>query len=134
MAERDGPPNRRPADVPSIAEKGQPLAGREAEFAHLNKHLRACFVCKLIKATAQFMDSGCDNCRWMDMSDMESLEQCTTTNFSGLMTLMEPPTSWVAKWTHTSKCVPGCYALSINEEMPRRLQESLENRGVRMRR
>lgn len=53
MAERDGPPNRRPADVPSIAEKGQPLAGREAEFAHLNKHLRACFVCKLIKATAQ---------------------------------------------------------------------------------
>jgi hypothetical protein len=127
MAERGGPPNRRPADVPSLAEKGQTLQGREAEFAMLNKQLRACFVCKLIKATPQvgamllappcaqhlwstlyecyhhqqrsrlgtqlplgfpllrlqWMDSGCDNCRWMDMSDMESLDQCTTTNFSG---------------------------------------------------
>jgi hypothetical protein len=53
MAERDGPPNRRPADVPSLAEKGQVLTGRELEFAALNKQLRACFVCKLIKAQSQ---------------------------------------------------------------------------------
>eukprot|EP00878_Enallax_costatus_P004335 GHUV01004567.1.p2 GENE.GHUV01004567.1~~GHUV01004567.1.p2 ORF type:complete len:134 (+),score=22.89 GHUV01004567.1:248-649(+) len=124
---------RRPAPVPSLAEPGQQLIGRENEFAHLNKQLRACFVCKLVKAYPQWLDSGmCDNCRWMEIADMESLDTCTTTNFSGLMTLMEPPTSWVAKWTHTAKCVPGCYALSINEEMPRRLQESLEGRGVRI--
>jgi hypothetical protein len=29
------------------------LQGRDAEFAALNKQLRACFVCKLIKAHSQ---------------------------------------------------------------------------------
>eukprot|EP00879_Flechtneria_rotunda_P018410 GHRR01019312.1.p2 GENE.GHRR01019312.1~~GHRR01019312.1.p2 ORF type:complete len:134 (+),score=36.70 GHRR01019312.1:1776-2177(+) len=130
MAERE-PSSKQPAPVPSLAEAGQQLVGREGDFAHLNKQLRACFVCKLTKATPQWLDTGCDNCRWMDTADMESLDLCTTTNFSGLMTLMEPPSSWVAKWTHTAKFVPGCYALTINDEMPRRLQESLENRGMR---
>lgn len=31
----------------------------------------------------QWMDSGCDNCRWLDTADMESLDQYTTPNFSG---------------------------------------------------
>jgi hypothetical protein len=62
MAERDGPTNRRPADVPSLAEKGQVLTGRELEFAALNKQLRACFVCKLIKAQSQVQSrSGSNN-------------------------------------------------------------------------
>lgn len=44
---------KRPAPVPSLAEPGQQLIGRENEFAHLNKQLRACFICKLVKAYPQ---------------------------------------------------------------------------------
>lgn len=33
-----------------------------------------------------------------------------------------------------AKLVPGCYALKVNDEMPRRLQEALEGRGMRVHR
>jgi hypothetical protein len=56
MADRE-PAGKPPAPVPSLAEPGQQLVGRENDFAHLNKQLRACLVCKLVKATQQVHQS-----------------------------------------------------------------------------
>jgi hypothetical protein len=35
-----------------------------------------------VPVTLQWLDSGCENCRWSDTSEMEPLDR-TTTNFSG---------------------------------------------------
>eukprot|EP00775_Hariotina_reticulata_P006109 gene6109-6347_t len=53
MAEREPAAGKPPAPVPSLAEPGQQLVGRENDFAHLNKQLRACLQCKLVKAAQQ---------------------------------------------------------------------------------
>jgi hypothetical protein len=49
---------QRAAPVPSLAEPGQPLVGSDADFHHLNKQLRACYGCKLIKTMAQVCASA----------------------------------------------------------------------------
>lgn len=121
---------QRVAPVPAL--ESRPMTGADGEFAALNKQLRACYVCKLIKTGPQFLDSGCENCRWMaEEIEHSNLDEFTTSNFSGLMTVMDPKSSWVSKWTHTAKAVPGCYALSLNDPPPRTLQEKLESRGIR---
>ena len=91
------------------------------------KKLRACLKCKLVKTENQFLKNGCDNCA----INMENggFEEYTTGNFSGLISLLEPSHSWVAKWNHLCNIyiciatikfvfilgtlVPGCYAVTV---------------------
>lgn len=101
------------AEVPSL---GSGSTRGDNDFIALNKQLRACHVCRLIKterqvhtavflqapaalvpafayanvvsahctSLLQFLESGCDNCRFLEMEeDGERLQICTTPNFSG---------------------------------------------------
>lgn len=43
--------NQRVAPVPAVVDRV--MTGGEGDFAHLNKQLRACYVCKLIKTGPQ---------------------------------------------------------------------------------
>lgn len=46
--------------------------------------LRACYFCSLIKSLDDFVEEGCDNCKFIrDYNDEEVMKQITTTNFSG---------------------------------------------------
>eukprot|EP00877_Chromochloris_zofingiensis_P002724 jgi/Chrzof1/12452/Cz06g34340.t1 len=118
------------AEVPSL---GSGSTRGDNDFIALNKQLRACHVCRLIKTERQFLESGCDNCRFLEMEeDGERLQICTTPNFSGMVSVMDPKASWATKWVHLAKYVPGCYALVVNDDMPRRLREMLENLGIRV--
>lgn len=104
---------QRVAPVPAL--ESRPMTGADGEFAALNKQLRACYVCKLIKTgpqvqgvqrgrcwqvpatcdtlclllpvcawCVQFLDSGCENCRWMaEEIEHSNLDEFTTSNFSG---------------------------------------------------
>ena len=53
------------------------------DFSATNKHLRACFVCKLVKTEKQFIEDGCENCTWLDMDDRQKVQEFTTSNFTG---------------------------------------------------
>mmetsp|Transcript_4488 Transcript_4488/g.9655 ORF Transcript_4488/g.9655 Transcript_4488/m.9655 type:complete len:130 (-) Transcript_4488:518-907(-) len=104
-----------------------------ADFVALNKSLRACFVCRLIKSEMQFLESGCDNCQFLELEgDRARTSDYTTPSFAGMISVMDPATSWASKWMHLGKYVPGCYALVINEQPPDSLRDMLEDRGIKI--
>ena len=74
---------------------------------HKEKNLRACTKCRLVKSFRQWVkDSFCPNCH-------ESSEY--TPHFSGLVSIMMPNSSWVAKWNGIMG-IPGVYALQVLED------------------
>ena len=57
--------------------------------------------------SVQFHEAGCDNCPFFQMEgDKERVADCTTPNFQSLITVMEPNSSWAAKWLHVSENPP----------------------------
>ncbi|XP_048235520.1 transcription elongation factor SPT4 homolog 2 isoform X2 [Ricinus communis] len=65
-------------------------------FGH---ELRACLRCRLVKTYDQFRESGCENCPFFKMDeDHERVVDCTTPNFNGIISVMDPTRSWAARW------------------------------------
>ncbi|GBG30937.1 Transcription elongation factor SPT4 [Hondaea fermentalgiana] len=87
------------------------------------KGLRACIICLLVKTYTQFYNDGCPNCNFMDWGEREIVEGATTKNFEGLVAMMQPKDSWVAKWQRIDRFVPGTYAIKVNEEASEEVQE-----------
>ena len=49
----------------------------------------------------QFLDSGCENCiNQSMMGDGDRVLECTTSDFQGLITVLNPGSSWTARWLH----------------------------------
>ena len=93
--------------------------------------LRACKVCSLIKSMDQFLRDGCDNCEpYLKLKrNREAINECTSQSFDGMISLMSPTESWVAKWQRIEHCVPGVYAVSVSGELPGDIVESLKDQG-----
>jgi transcription elongation factor SPT4 len=79
------------------------------------KRLRACLDCKLIKTEGQFKDDSCDNCK-MRFDGIEDVQRHTTSNFSGLISMMETAHSWVAKWQDLTNMCEGVYAIDVKPD------------------
>ena len=78
---------------------------------------------------AQFVESGCDNCAFFNMADdRDRVAECTTTSYSGIVSVIDPKGSWAAKWLRLGKLVPGCYALELNDEVPEAVAQEIEER------
>lgn len=62
--------------------------------------LRACLVCSILQSQKDFVDYGCPNCEEvMDMrGSAERVVECTSTIYDGMIAMMEPEESWVARW------------------------------------
>eukprot|EP00386_Alphamonas_edax_P013174 GDKI01040780.1.p1 GENE.GDKI01040780.1~~GDKI01040780.1.p1 ORF type:complete len:135 (-),score=33.79 GDKI01040780.1:23-391(-) len=90
------------------------------------KDLRACMNCKLVQTGKQFMEEGCPNCHLIDYKgDRDKVQNCTTTNYSGLISLMQPKQSWVARYNKLTEHVPGCYAVHVSGDLPEAVQDDL---------
>eukprot|EP00906_Rhabdomonas_costata_P018900 RCo027533 len=76
-----------------------------------SRDLRACVHCRLVKTLAQFQADGCENCPHLHT---DRVEEWSTLNFEGLMSLIDPRSSWVARWKKSSDLLPGCYAITVH--------------------
>ena len=98
---------------------------------HDLRNLRACLVCSLIKSITMFEEDGCDNCE--DIMPMrgnrERVYECTSNNFEGMIALMQPEESWVAKWQRLTHSVKGMYAVSVAGILPKKIQREIAQNG-----
>jgi transcription elongation factor SPT4 len=96
------------------------------------KQLRACMVCSLVKTTQQFVESGCENCRALDLAgDQEKVEQVTSPSFEGLIGVNDMDVSWVRTWQQLpATYVRGCYAVSVNGTLPRAVLSEVRSKRL----
>jgi transcription elongation factor SPT4 len=96
-----------------------------------SNHLRACLICGLVKEPLQFRDFGCENCQHIvDIDFSDFMDSCTTTNFEGFLAVMQPTSSWVAKWQRISTKLPGCYAVVVHGRLSNDMVDMLHDRGI----
>lgn len=43
---------------------------------------------------------------------------CTTANFSGMISMCQPDDSWVARWQRITRRVRGMYAIQVSGKLP----------------
>ena len=96
------------------------------------RNLRACLLCGLIKTASQFEASGCDNCEeFLNIQgDPELVNKCTSNNFDGMIAMMNPSESWVARWVMIDKLSPGVYAMSVSGSLPKHKIMELASKGI----
>ena len=69
----------------------------------------------LLKLVQRFIREGCPNCEsFLDLAGHpDSVQECTSQVYEGLITLVDPERSWVAKWQRLDGYVPGVYAVKV---------------------
>ncbi len=83
----------------------------------------------------QFYDEGCDNCdEFLHLKgNRDKGFDCTSANFDGMIALMDPTDSWVAKWQRLDSYVRGMYAISVSGDLPESIKRQLKNIEYRSR-
>ncbi|KAG8532146.1 transcription elongation factor spt4 [Bacidia gigantensis] len=97
------------------------------------RYLRACMVCSIVQTQARFSKEGCPNCEsFLGLQNSsDSIQDCTSQVFEGLITLQDPSTSWVARWQRLEGYVRGIYAVKVVGTLPDDVKQNLEDAGAR---
>ncbi|KAI4521926.1 transcription initiation Spt4 [Schizophyllum commune Tattone D] len=99
------------------------------------RHLRACMLCSLIQTSADFKRHGCPNCDEVLQlrGSLDRVQMYTTNQFEGVIAVIDPEQSWVARWQRTAKQVRGMYAVRVKGRIGQEMEETLEARGIKYR-
>lgn len=57
----------------------------------------------------------------------------TSSALQGMVAVVDPSTSWAARWLHHRKHVAGCYALTVEADLPQHIMEILDSQGIVLR-
>ncbi|KAF0480377.1 transcription initiation factor Spt4 [Gigaspora rosea] len=103
-----------------------------ASVPHNTRQLRACLVCSLVKNTEQFRKEGCENCEpfLQFKRHPERVQECTSTNFDGLIALMKPDDSWVARYKKIENYACGIYAVGVQGRIPELVEDEMAQRNI----
>lgn len=127
-----------------------------AVVPHGDRRLRACMVTGLVKTEEQAgapsrtrhhtytpaLTTACARLQWvrdgnenvpflLSPNEREIVFEVTSPNFDGLVAMMKPDESWVARWQGITTFVPGCYALRVRGTLPEQHRQTLEENGAR---
>ncbi|KAK7087659.1 transcription elongation factor SPT4-like [Littorina saxatilis] len=99
------------------------------------RNLRACLLCSLVKTIEQYEFDGCDNCEdYLHMKgNRDVVYDCTSANFDGMIAMISPEDSWVAKWQRIERFAKGVYAVSVTGRLPPGVVRDLRSRGIEYR-
>ncbi|KAM0686586.1 transcription elongation factor spt4, partial [Conglomerata obtusa] len=94
------------------------------------KKSRACLNCCIILTAAQFKKIGCPNCKFFNnRKRIESINDTTSDSFKGMIGVIYPQQSWVAKWQRLNENVPGLYAMNVDGALPDEYINCIEDLG-----
>jgi len=97
--------------------------------------LRACLLCGLIKSALLFKRDGCQNCDdiLQMQNSMRKVGECTSSNFDGVVAMMNPDKSWVARWQRCNNFSRGLYAIRVSGMLPDDIVDGMSDRGIQYR-
>ncbi|KAL1673813.1 Spt4/RpoE2 zinc finger-domain-containing protein [Schizophyllum commune] len=92
-------------------------------------------LCSLIQTSADFKRHGCPNCDEVLQlrGSLDRVQMYTTNQFEGVIAVIDPEQSWVARWQRTAKQVRGMYAVRVKGRIGQEMEETLEARGIKYR-
>ena len=72
-------------------------------------------VCSIVQTGSKFNSQGCPNCEdFLEMRGSDdTVRQCTSQVFEGMITVNATEGSWVAKWQRLEGYQPGVYAVKV---------------------
>jgi len=97
------------------------------------RHLRACMVCSIVQTQTRFLREGCPNCEnFLDLTGHpDTVSECTSQVFEGLIALADPTQSWLARWQRLDGYVGGVYAIKVVGMLPDEVKQNIEEAGGR---
>ena len=89
-----------------------------------NRNLAACPWCKIIMTEQQWnkINTRCPNCH-------KSVEP--TQDYVGMISIMMPKESWVAKWNEIRENIPGVYAINVPQFLDEEIAAENATRGAK---
>ncbi|EQB60193.1 transcription elongation factor spt4 [Vairimorpha apis BRL 01] len=84
--------------------------------------LKCCKLCS--KISSQLKSKGCDNCTTVSKDS-----NIVSNKFKGMIGLVEPDKSWVAKWQRINGLKKGLYALTVAGDVDEEVIVEYEKSG-----
>ena len=79
----------------------------------------------------RFFQDGCENCPFLELAERQDrVASCTTASFDGVVAMMKPEESWIARWEGINRSLPGCYAMKLTGEMPEQIRQFLHDKRI----
>lgn len=86
----------------------------------------------MLKTAVDFKQDGCNNCESVLklQGNTERIRDCTTPAYSGMVVMMNPNLSWVAKFQRIKQNSKGLYAIKVYGHLPDYILHELDRKGI----